>query len=292
LPNNEQYSGDTPFHEEGGTVVFNKPKSQEEIARQRRENEQHEFARAQVKTNKKLAWFTGLLVLATFCTIGVGVWQASISQQSANTAQKAVDVASKSLQETARSNKQQADLAQHSLDTTIDSFRIDERAWIELGTIKPLRLLAVSQPFAIYTYEIYPKNIGKTQARNITIRTPEGSSGPWIMAESKGAIEHLQQQFARLPPIPGPRTLGGGETSPVPIVLAASAPMVTQGKVPYYSFFVGKIDYTDAFDIQHWITYCYVVYDAQGELKNCKYGNDEDRNSETPPKKWRYPVTE
>lgn len=78
MSNQEQDSGSAPFHEEGGAVIFDKPNSQEEIARRRREDEQHEFARSQVKTNKRLAWFTGALTLATFCTIGVGIWQACI----------------------------------------------------------------------------------------------------------------------------------------------------------------------------------------------------------------------
>ncbi|AXC12576.1 hypothetical protein ACPOL_3283 [Acidisarcina polymorpha] len=55
-------------------IIFDKPKSEEEVAREKREVEQHEFARSQVKTNRTLARFTLALVLATFCTIGVGVW--------------------------------------------------------------------------------------------------------------------------------------------------------------------------------------------------------------------------
>jgi hypothetical protein len=78
LSNQEQDNEAPPFHHEGGAGIFDKPKSQEEVARQRREDEQHEFARSQVKTNKRLAWFTAALVFASFCTIAVGIWQASI----------------------------------------------------------------------------------------------------------------------------------------------------------------------------------------------------------------------
>lgn len=65
-------------HKEGEAIVFDRPVEQEQAARQRRENEQHEFARSQVNTNKWLARFTFALVIATFCTIGVGIWGASI----------------------------------------------------------------------------------------------------------------------------------------------------------------------------------------------------------------------
>lgn len=93
MSDNEQDSADRPFHREGQAVVFDKPRSEEEIARETRDREQHEFARAQVKTNRRLAWFTGALVLATFCTIAIGVWQAEISQKAANAAKSAADAA-------------------------------------------------------------------------------------------------------------------------------------------------------------------------------------------------------
>lgn len=91
--------GSAPFHEEGGALIFDKPKSEHEIARQRREDEQHEFARAQVGTNRKLAWFTGLLVLGTFFGTGIGMWQATISQRAANAAKSAADTADATLRE-------------------------------------------------------------------------------------------------------------------------------------------------------------------------------------------------
>jgi hypothetical protein len=99
LSNHEQDNESAPFHEEGGAVIFDRPKSQEEIARQRREDEQHEFARAQVGTNKKLAWFTGLLVIGTFCGTAIGIWQATISQKASNAAKSAASTADATLKE-------------------------------------------------------------------------------------------------------------------------------------------------------------------------------------------------
>ena len=96
------------FHSEGSSVVFDKPKSPEEIAR----DEQHEFARKQVNTNKWLAWFTGALVLATFCTIGVGVWQACISRTAAKAAESAAN-------------------------TARDTLTASNRAWVEARTAPP-----------------------------------------------------------------------------------------------------------------------------------------------------------
>lgn len=97
MPDQEQDNVRQPFHREGDAFVFDVPPTPTEIARQRREDEQHEFARSQVKTNKKLALFTGALVFATFCTIGVGVWQARISQEASRAAKSAAETASATL---------------------------------------------------------------------------------------------------------------------------------------------------------------------------------------------------
>jgi hypothetical protein len=176
----------------------------------------------------------------------------------------------------------QADAAKKATDNSEEFFRADERSWIELGVIKPVRWLATSKIFTIYHYEIYLRNAGKTQARNIAIRIPESSSGPWSTTEDKGAIEHLQKSFEKLSPVAAPIVLGAGETSPVPVVLQAATPIKTDtNPIPQYSFFVGRIDYEDVFNVPHWITFCFVVYNPEGELRSCKYGNEQDRNSET-----------
>src|ERR1700678_459835 len=112
LSDQEQNSEPAPFHEEGGAVIFDKPKSQDEIARQRREDEQHEFARRQVKTNHRVAVFTGLLVFATLCTILVGIWQGNISQRAADAARDAEGVADRPFAEPQASNARQAELTE------------------------------------------------------------------------------------------------------------------------------------------------------------------------------------
>lgn len=166
MSDQEQGNGARSFHEESGAVIFDKPKSQEEIDRGRREDEQHEFARAQVVTNKRLAWFTGALVFATLCTIGVGIWQATISQRAANAAKSAADTAAKTLTEMqngqgatdthtlaqqavvqaeqtttlavqakrqADASKVSADAAKSSADIASETLNVSERAYIVTG---------------------------------------------------------------------------------------------------------------------------------------------------------------
>ena len=61
MSEHKQNSDDRPLHLEAGGIVIDKPKSEEQIARETREREDHEFKRDQVKTNrhgKNLDFFT------------------------------------------------------------------------------------------------------------------------------------------------------------------------------------------------------------------------------------------
>jgi hypothetical protein len=93
LCDQEQDSVNRPFHREGDAVVFDPIPDPKETAAKTRENEAHEFQRDIVETNKKIAKFNGLLVIATFVTIGVGIWQGTISRRAANAAKDAAESA-------------------------------------------------------------------------------------------------------------------------------------------------------------------------------------------------------
>ncbi len=108
------------FHNEGGTIIFDKPSSDEKTAEKRRQDEEHEYARDQVKSNRLIAYFNGLLVIATFTGIVIGIWQAYISRAAVNTARASI------IQ------------AQQALQTTIDNFHQEQRAWIGIAATNPL----------------------------------------------------------------------------------------------------------------------------------------------------------
>lgn len=112
--NQKQQNDDPPFHREGTDIIFNTKDENKENSDQVRVREQHEFQRTQVTTNKTIAWFTGALMLATFCTIGVGVWQGMISQKSANAARDAADAA----QSAAKTASGQLNLARQQMEFT------------------------------------------------------------------------------------------------------------------------------------------------------------------------------
>jgi hypothetical protein len=163
LSDQEQRDEPSTFHKEGGSIIFDKPKSQEEIARERREDEQHKFAQQQVKTNQRLAWFTGLLVIGTFFGTAIGIWQARISQRAANAARDAAGVASRTLDETQRTNAAQQKFASDSLRATIENFHLDQRAW--LGP-KVLEMKPMQAPNPIVS-AMTITNSGKTPALRV-----------------------------------------------------------------------------------------------------------------------------
>jgi hypothetical protein len=188
--------------------------------------------------------------------------------------------------------KSAADTAQKTLTNSIEAFRVDERAWVEIGKIEKTETYPPDQKFGeIFKFAIYPKNVGKTVARDVRISIENiGSDGSF--ADNKKAIRMTQdQQFRematgkriRIPDRPGPQTVAPGDLSPVPVYTSGEEPR-RYGTIFTYTYLVGRIDYTDAFGTEHWKHICFIVINSRGDLGNCQYGNDEDNNPEILPR--------
>lgn len=144
-------------------------------------------------------------------------------------------------------------VATQSAVSTEEFFRADERAWVVIETT-PYKTYPASGRFpARIMYGFYPKNIGKTIARNVHIHLDSATG-----ADGKAAVL-------------GPQSLAPGERAP--------ASVITFGDV-FLTTFSGRIDYVDAFRVSHWETFCYRVVDTSGVLEQCPTGNDEDDNPE------------
>jgi hypothetical protein len=172
-------------------------------------------------------------------------------------------------------------------------FRIDERAWIEIEPIKPIPFSPRNGKFgAVFKYEIYPKNVGKTAARDIELRSAPGLTTS-ITAGNNLQWATWQQDRLLLGRVPSaseipvnnplPKVLAAHTVSSVPFVISGQEPQIFT-KDEWVSYLIGRIDYSDEFQVPHWIKFCFFVADSKGNLRNCKEGNDEDRNPETPPK--------
>jgi hypothetical protein len=160
--------------------------------------------------------------------------------------------------------------AEMSLNANITASRLDERAWIEIAPMKPLDVVA--GPYTSFSYNLIPKNVGKTAARKIVVRVVPLLLGTIQQTKSASFIHHWQEEIllgkgrGKRVGIPvflpnsqrrEQEVLGPGEAFPVPIVLGGSAPSTNQQNSPVVSEIIGRIDYLDEFGIQHWLGFCF-----------------------------------
>jgi hypothetical protein len=183
-------------------------------------------------------------------------------------------------------------IASQSLRESTESFRIDERAWVEVLPMVPhLYYPRTKKNPAISSYDMYLRNTGRTEAHDIQLRIAPGMQGPVGVADQPGIETFTQDRmlFGRAPgttDIPTvnsvPKELARQETSTVPTLWRGAEPR-GKGAGTFVSFLIGRVDYIDAFGVKHWYTFCFYIGDAEGSLQNCKYGNKEDQNPELPP---------
>lgn len=187
----------------------------------------------------------------------------------------------------------QTRIAAESQKESIRSFRMDERAWVELEPIQGALFTPKTDKFgATFRYAILPKNVGKTVATSVQMRAlRNGMSAPIEFGDDPKQVSFEQDQLLlgrainqpKAMPIitPIPQTLGPQSTSPIPVFLNGQEPMIFRtGETVFY--IIGRIDYSDAFGVSHWKKFCYFVANFRGELLQCKEGNDEDKNPEGP----------
>jgi len=183
--------------------------------------------------------------------------------------------------------RREADTAQGTFKKSIESFRTDERAWIEIENVKLEFVNPATAAFhyAGFTYEVYARNVGKTVARDITVKRWAALSANTgdILARD---IEHGHEIPSIFPSLPMPKSLAPNTPIFIPFTIGGTAPQVYgegDKRMTWYDYLVGRFDHKDAFGIAHWLKFCYVITDPNGNLGYCETGNDEDRNPEITP---------
>jgi hypothetical protein len=182
-----------------------------------------------------------------------------------------------------------ADTARRTLQESIESFRTDERAWMQIDRIERTLVSPREGKFgAAFRYRLYPKNLGKTSAHDVTVSAARSMETSIRLESDPDGMRVTQERILlnRSPetgpgPVqnPVPRVLAPGATTAVPLVIDGQEPQIFS-KDEWVSYLVGRIDYTDDFGVKHWTKFCFYVGEQNGELWNCHEGNDEDRNSE------------
>jgi hypothetical protein len=187
-----------------------------------------------------------------------------------------------------RQMNKQTEIASTVLRQSTESFRIDERAWLEIQPMSPTLYSPRNIKFpAVFSYEIYLKNLGKTEARDVHLRFSPNVQGS-IEKGDEPSFAEFEQEKLLLGKVPS--ASGIPIFNPIPAVLAPgelpTAPLLWHGQEPtegqWVDYFIGRVDYIDAFGVNHWHKFCMFPGDAKGNLWHCKYGNDEDHNQELP----------
>jgi hypothetical protein len=175
-----------------------------------------------------------------------------------------------------------------SAQSAEQTFQADERAWV---MIPPLRVIETKKnpngAVLAFSYELNLKNTGKTAAHGVIVKILSFQNPIELQASVKdiAAIEDkerfgesLKSQEAEAQviraPASAPGTLAPAEIISVTKFLSAYPPNYQQRDT--FTYFIGRVDYTDAFGAAHWLTFCQFVPSDAGELRYCAEGNDRD----------------
>lgn len=195
--------------------------------------------------------------------------------------------------------KKSANAAHDAVDNSIQQFRVDERAWLELESFqnKPVEMTpALKRAFPglrAFAQGVTIRNYGRSIARNISVRLNMTNA-----AESFGKNSEklrITEEALRLgrntaknksdwvyifrAPIATSLAPGSTTNATMPF---AGLPHHAEGGKDVFPYIVGRIDYTDAFGVPHWKTFCFQL--TETDRSYCETGNDEDSNPESLPK--------
>jgi hypothetical protein len=190
--------------------------------------------------------------------------------------------------------RRQADYAQRQLDAAQKAFRMDERAWIEIDPIVPVLFVPRQGVFgAMFNYKISLRNVGKTAAHDVRFRASPGGITPLTTLAVSRAVM-WEQDYLLLGKVPTGRdipiekpmqkVMAPNVAIPVPFTFSGQEPKIYPSGNQIIQYFSGRVDYCDAFQVAHWMKFCFYPARADGEPWNCPVGNDEDKNTEDPPK--------
>jgi hypothetical protein len=198
--------------------------------------------------------------------------------------------ATRASQEAVGAAQSAAHTAQTSLTESVESFRLDERAWVEIGRIDKTTFPPDPPIGTTFKFAFYPKNVGKTVATDVVVHL-DNVSGYENLSQDEHGIRMFEDQLfkqqgadkrLRTPAKPAPETLAPGDSAIAPIYSGGQEPKFLGGSHYWCGYVIGRIDYVDAFKTKHWKHLCFMVVDAKGDLANCQFGNDEDNNPENP----------
>lgn len=173
-------------------------------------------------------------------------------------------------------------ILQRQVQTDAETFRRGERAWVVIEPVRPM-VMAPTESFIglRFQYDLYLKNAGRTLADRIAVKAVDTMAGAALADDAAGIRAMQETRLTDLPALTAdrvPNLLAPGSVAAVPFTLTATGP-----RRGGFHYLIGRIDYIDAFAAGHWMTFCFVVANAQGRLGYCKGGNDAGDVPGNPP---------
>jgi hypothetical protein len=154
------------------------------------------------------------------------------------------------------------------------TFQADERAWVLIPPLTVIDTKSRDGQLLAFSYELSLKNTGKTAAHGVVARLLSFQDSPDFekKADDIAAIQNqahfgdaLKPKAAESqvfsPPVSAPATLAPAEVISVTRLLTARVPEYQQHPGGWFSYFVGRVDYVDAFGVPHWLTFCQFAVD-------------------------------
>jgi hypothetical protein len=156
--------------------------------------------------------------------------------------------------------------AQKTLDASIKSFQLEQRAWVGVEGIN-----GDIQPNKPYSVLVGFRNSGKTPAKQVSLRMQfnpvrQGQALKFTYSEpisSKGFV-------------PPNGTFSSAELSPSggDPVRESEIELIKTGKLRAYLY--GVVTYEDIFNRSHWMRFCYFIGADAKSYKACNEYNDTD----------------
>jgi hypothetical protein len=262
------------FHLEGGIPVFNSRLSEIERKQKEAETRDDQYKQDQLRINKRLMWFTGLLVLCTAIGSVISGYQASVSKLAASAAQTSANAAidnAAAAKKQAEASADNAVATKASVTQAISNFHLDQRAWV--AAVKTIGVPEVNKPFEI---TIQARNTGKTFAKRFTMVTV-----------TEPVIGNKQPDFRKEIPFkknvasvsllaPNGDYLSTVSPTSGQSLSQASMDDIKSGK--FKIFVYGTITYDDVFNCPHWTKFC-VHLQSDLKYESCDRHNDADENN-------------
>lgn len=275
MSEHEQNHDPSSLHYKGGGIVIDKPKSEEEIAREKREEEDRVFKRDQIKTNRRLSLLTFGLVIGSFCGLGVNLWQSRISQQSADTSEKSVLLAQKAERDSRKSNEDQARQSAKTLDVSIENFQREERPWV----VPNIEELVIGEDHGRFTLtvHVWAVNTGRSPAFDVYLTNAGSQTNPgqldidkWFKTGNRKMLSIVTDKALMVPGIPIEI-----HAEQVPITEKQANDIRTRA---LWAYTFGDIHYTDSFGAPHTTQYCFVYVPSTTRFDLCHNHNYADRD--------------